>query len=129
VNSRKSEDKEMYTGRTVDCRTANSRNKVFVAFGILRVVCRKTTSFWDETHYVLAGFHECIEGVHCVHHQGGRVSQARNKHAADGKQSCTWLHLLPGFLSVLFFDPEDGDSMFLRNVNDIEYCRACKRKS
>jgi hypothetical protein len=38
------------------------------------------------------------------------MSQARNQHESGSKQLNT------GFLFGLFFDPEDGGEMFLRNV-------------
>jgi hypothetical protein len=38
-----------------------------------------------------------------LHHRGRRISKARNKHEA-------------GRNIVLFFDPEDGSDIFLRNI-------------
>jgi hypothetical protein len=53
----------------------------------------------------------------CLHLQDRKISQARNQHEAVGKQSRA-SHLLHVYILLrLFFDPEDGGDLFLRNVN------------
>jgi hypothetical protein len=49
-----------------------------------------------------------FRGTCRLHLQRRRISQTRNQRGAGSKQA--------GLLLGLFFDPEDGDEMFLRNV-------------
>jgi hypothetical protein len=47
------------------------------------------------------------------HHQSQGINQAGNKHEAGSKQTSAYYLLHAGFLLGLFFNPEDGNDMFL----------------
>jgi hypothetical protein len=49
--------------------------------------------------------------------KGCRISQARNQREAGSKQSLSFYALPASSFLGLFFDPEDGGDMFLRNVS------------
>jgi hypothetical protein len=57
-------------------------------------------------------------GGTCLHHlQVQKLSQAKNQRTADSSAGGCALYLLhAGFFVGLFFDPEDGGDMFLRDV-------------
>jgi hypothetical protein len=78
-----------------------------VGFEVLTAVVMKSTAFWDITQCSLLKVNRRFGGTYCLHLQGRKLSWARKQH--DSR----WL--LPSLLS-LFFDPEDGGDMFLRNV-------------
>jgi hypothetical protein len=52
----------------------------------------------------------CFEGTCRLNLQGRRIIRARNQ------RESRWQTELAGFLLSFFFDPEDGDGMFLRNL-------------
>jgi hypothetical protein len=54
--------------------------------------------------------------IHFLHLQGQQINHARNKHEAGSKQSSASCMLPDGFLLGLFFDPEDGCNIFLKNT-------------
>jgi hypothetical protein len=75
----------------------------------------KRTIFWDVTPFSPVDVHRSFGGTCCLHLQGSKVSQTRNW--KDGKQSepsnsACRLRLLT-FLFGLFFDLEDGGSVFI----------------
>jgi hypothetical protein len=68
----------------------------------------KSSIFWDVTQCSPLKFNH-VSDVRHLHLQGRRISHVRNQHEAGSK--------LTGQLFGLFFDPEDGGDMFLRNVS------------
>jgi hypothetical protein len=54
--------------------------------------------------------------TYCLHLQVRRVSQANSQEEAGREQKSV---LLATFLVGFFLDPEDGGSMFLRNVSEL----------
>jgi hypothetical protein len=60
---------------------------------------------WDITTYSPLKANRRFKGTHRLHLQGRKISRAGLAQ-----------HLLSSFLFCLFFDPEDGGDVFLRNV-------------
>jgi hypothetical protein len=90
-------DKCLYIcGRTIECQ--------YVGFEVLSVVVMKSSIFWDVTLCTLLKVNWRFGGTCCLHLQDQRISQARNWREAGSKHG-------------LFFGPEDGCDMFLRNVS------------
>jgi hypothetical protein len=79
-----------------------------IGFEVLTAVVIKSTIFWDITPCSPLSVNRRFGGTHRFHLQG-----VKNKQVAS----------LPAFslfsFSANFFDPEDGDDMFLRNVGYI----------
>jgi hypothetical protein len=69
----------------------------------------KSTVFWDITPYSPLKVNPHFGGTYRLHLQGPRISREETS-VKGGKQSHT------GFLLGLFFVPEDGGDMFLRNI-------------
>jgi hypothetical protein len=66
----------------------------------------KSTVLWDDIPYSLVVVYQNFGGMYCLHLQGQRVSQTSNQQEGSRKLGS-------------LFDPEDGDSMFLRNVSEL----------
>jgi hypothetical protein len=65
--------------------------------------------FWDITPCSSLKVNRRVGGT-SLHLQGERISQARNQRETGGKQSRA------GLLRDLFFHPENGGDIFLRNI-------------
>jgi hypothetical protein len=89
--------------------TFTNREYSYVRFEILKAVVMKSSIFWDITPCSPLKTNRRFRGT-CRLHLQGRISRARNQRAL----LATCFHA--GFLSGLFFNPEDGGDMFLRNV-------------
>jgi hypothetical protein len=85
--------------------------KISVGFEVLTAVVMKSTIFWDITPCSPLSIHRRFGGTYRFHLQG-RKNKFSNKPA--WKQVASSFHA--GLLLNLFFDPEDGGNMFLRNV-------------
>jgi hypothetical protein len=72
----------------------------YVGFEVLTAVVMKSTIFWDITRCTPLSVNRRFGGTYRLRLQGRRNA------------TC----LLAGFLLNLFFDPGNGDDMFLRNV-------------
>jgi hypothetical protein len=79
---------------------------------VLVAVVLKSSVFRDEISCSLLKANLCFGGKIRLHLQARKISQARNQR--EGSYACHLLHA--GFFLRLFFDPEDGGDMFLRNV-------------
>jgi hypothetical protein len=65
--------------------------------------------FWNITPYSSLKVNRRFGGTCCLHFQVLRISQARYQRGATKL-------LYVGFLIGLFFDTEDGEDIFIRNV-------------
>jgi hypothetical protein len=83
-------------------------NLLIVGFEVLTAVVMKSTIFWDIMPCSPLKVDQRFRGTYHLHFQGRRISQANRAPLA------TCFHA--GFLLGLFFDPEDGGDMLLRNV-------------
>jgi hypothetical protein len=81
-----------------------------VGFEVLTAVVAMSSVFWDITLCIPLKVDIRFGGTCSLHHHGGRKSQARNQHEAGSKQG------FADFLLDLYFSPEYGGNMFLRNV-------------
>jgi hypothetical protein len=72
----------------------------------------KSSIFCDITSYSPLKVNKRFGGIFHLHLQGRIIGQARSQHKS---LFATYFHA--GFLLGLFFDPEDGGEMFLRNVS------------
>jgi hypothetical protein len=54
-------------------------------------------------------------GTYRLHLQGRRISRARNQRKIRWQAALVAIYFHSGFLVGLFFDPEDGGDMFIRN--------------
>jgi hypothetical protein len=79
--------------------------------------------FWDVMKCSPVEIHDRFGGTYCLPLQNRRVSQQR----VGGFVCCL---LLAGYVLGLLFDPEDGDSTFPRNVNQLlpDYTKSIPRK-
>jgi hypothetical protein len=82
------------------------------------------------TPYSPLNVNRSFGGTCCLYHQGQRPGKARNQIKTRDKQEAEQETTVKGggkkaplatcfrsdFLFGLFFDPEDGDNMFLRNI-------------
>jgi hypothetical protein len=75
-----------------------------LGFEVLTAVVMKSTIFLDITQCSPLKVYRCFGGTYRLYLHGRRISQA------------TAICFYAGFLLGLFFDPEDGGDMFLRNV-------------
>jgi hypothetical protein len=82
----------------------------FIGFEVLTAVTMKITLFWDVIQYSLIKVKTFWRNVlHPSWNQ--RISHISNQEEAGGKQSASLLALL--------FDPENGDSVLLQNVDEL----------
>jgi hypothetical protein len=81
--------------------------QTFIGFEVLTPVVMKSSIFWDTTPHSPLKVNRLFGGTSLLHLQGRKICQARN-------QLATCFHA--AFLLLIFFDPEDGGDMFLRNV-------------
>jgi hypothetical protein len=82
----------------------------YIGSEVLVAVAMKISFFLDITPWSPLKFNQRFEGTCRLHLQGPRINQGHGKHSS----AC---HLLnAGFLLGLFFDPEDGGDMLLRNI-------------
>jgi hypothetical protein len=94
-------------------------NGNYVGFEVLTAVVMKSYIFWDITSCSPIKVNRRFGGTYRLHLQGRRITKQKTSVKAGGKQSpprkdC---HLLSSwFPAWLFFYPEDGGDMFLRNV-------------
>jgi hypothetical protein len=84
-----------FTHRVIE-KWRNYEKNNCVGFGILIVMAVKSSILWDITPCIMAIENRRFETTYSNHLQGQRVSQARNQHKADSKQSpaCCLLHAL-----------------------------------
>jgi hypothetical protein len=80
-----------------------------VGFEVLTAVFMKSTIFWDISPCSPLEVNRRFGGTRPLHLQGWRISWAGNQ------RESRWLCFHAGFLLGLFFNPEDGGNMFLRN--------------
>jgi hypothetical protein len=66
----------------------------------------KSTVFWNVMPYSLVVVNQHFGGMYCLYLQGYRVIQTRNQQKESRKLDS-------------LFDPEDGDRMFLQNVDGL----------
>jgi hypothetical protein len=64
-----------------------SRMALLLGFEVLTAVVMKSSIFWDITPYVPFKINRHFGGTCSFHRQGRRISQARNQHEEDSKQS------------------------------------------
>jgi hypothetical protein len=76
-----------------------------------QAIIMKSKIFWDITLCSPLKVNRRFGGTYRLHLQGRNISWARNQEAL----LATCFHV--GFLLGLFFDPEDGGDVFLRNVS------------
>jgi hypothetical protein len=77
---------------------------------VLTVMVMKISIFWDITPCSPLKVNRLFGGTGLLHLKGRRISQARNQHDAGSR---------------LFFDPEDGSNMFIRNVSHFKRTTRC----
>jgi hypothetical protein len=82
---------------------------------ILRVYKLKDTIIWDITSYSSLKVNRHFGRKYLLHLQG-RKDEQETSVKAGYKQSTTCSCFNVGILLGLFFDPEEGCNMFLRNV-------------
>jgi hypothetical protein len=90
--------------------TPNNLN--FVRFDVITAVVTESTIFWDTTPCSPLKVIRRFGGTYRLHLQG-RISRARNQRESRALLG-TCFHA--GFLLGVYFNPEDGGKMFLRNV-------------
>jgi hypothetical protein len=80
----------------------------------------KSSIFWDITPCIPLKVNRHFGGTCHLHLQGRRKNQARNQRESFPLAFTLVSYLAYSFhagsLLRLFFDPEDGDDMFLRNI-------------
>jgi hypothetical protein len=87
-------------------RTSNPKKKT----------CKfRSLIFYDVTLCFPLKVNRRFGGTYRLSLQGRRISERRNQHDADSKQSAYCL-FHAGFGLCLFFDPEDWGKMYLRNI-------------
>jgi hypothetical protein len=79
-------------------------------FEVLTAVNMKGAIFWDPTPYSPVEVHQRFERPYCLYLQDLRISQLSKKQETGSKNN--------SFLLSLLFDPEDGSSTVLRNIED-----------
>jgi hypothetical protein len=82
----------------------------FIKILLLNILFIKSSTSWDIALCSPLIVNRRFRGTCLLHLHGRRISQAKNQHEVCSKQ----LHA--GFLLGLFFDPENGGDVFLRNV-------------
>jgi hypothetical protein len=80
---------------------------------VLTAVAMKTTIFWPITPCSPLKVSRRFRGTYRLHLQGQRISRARNQRESR-RQAAVFCDV--SFLVDLFFDPEYGGYIFLRNV-------------
>jgi hypothetical protein len=80
-------------------------------------VVMKSSSFWDITPCSPLKVNRRFGGTCCLHLQGRRI-KARKRYEAVSKYRTAEIAISFWFLG-LFFDPEDGGDMYLRNVGPL----------
>jgi hypothetical protein len=91
----------LFQGIFTDCPRVLSIEAYFC-----RLLLLKSYVFWDVTPCIPLKINWSFGGTWYLHLQDRRISQARNQREAGNKQSS----------DLLFFNPEDGGYLFLRNV-------------
>jgi hypothetical protein len=86
----------------------------YVGFEVLTAVVMKSTIFWDTTPCSPLNVNRRFGGTYRLHLQGRKISSARNQR--ESRWQAELLSLPPAFLLIIFFHPEDGGDMLLRNV-------------
>jgi hypothetical protein len=81
----------------------------------LTAIIRESYIFWDITPCSPLSVNRRFGGTGRLHLKGHRIIHARNQLEAGSKKSSSG-YFLTGNVLVLFFDPEHGGDMLLRNV-------------
>jgi hypothetical protein len=85
--------------------SSGSIDEHWVGFEVLTAVVVKFSIFWDITPCSPLKVDRRFGGTYRLHLQGRRISRARNQRESRRQAE-----------RCVFFDPEDGDDMFHRNV-------------
>jgi hypothetical protein len=94
----------------IDMKLLCQQNICCVGFSVLTAAVVKSSVFWDKWVTLCSQLQvDRRFGETCrLHLQGGRISQATNQQSS----AC---HLLSRWFITLYFEPENGGDMFLRN--------------